>query len=90
MFYPKTREKIKIRFDPIPVEPDPPPFVCDVCGKEREYYQLLHKGEKKMCWDHMDRRTGIPTEARVAMDWRDHSQLCAIATIIGEIKNGSR
>ena len=82
------REKIKLVIRPTPLEPDPPPFVCDVCGIKREHFQAIHINKKAMCWFHRDRGVKLPLDARLSMDWKDHGQLTVISSLIGELKHG--
>ncbi len=80
--------KLKLDFKFDEPEPAPPPFVCDLCGIEREHWQAIHRGKLSMCWFHRDRGLQLPRDARLAMDFKDTGQLQVISSLIGELKHG--
>lgn len=84
------REKIKITIPLKEVEPDPPPFRCDVCGEETPYWLIKHSGEKKMCALHTRKNGPIPFRDRYQFNYNDFLQLDAIYSVIGAIQDEPR
>ena len=81
------REKIKLAIETLLAEPDPPPFVCDVCGEETPYWLVKHSGIMKMCALHTRKNGPIPARSRQEYNYRDYLQMDAIHSVIGAIQN---
>lgn len=77
------KPKIKIELKP---HVDPPPFICSVCGVEREYWLLMHNGKHKVCARHYCKPI-ISNQQMRDFSWKDTYQIQAASLIIKELKN---
>ncbi len=84
------RDKIKIVIEPTPIEPDLPPFICDVCGAETPYWLIKHSGKYKMCTMHTRKNSPVPARSRHEYNYSDYLQMDAIHSVIGAIQNERR
>jgi len=80
------REKIKLVVSITPVEPEPPPFKCCLCGVERDHWLLLHDGENKICSRHYAKPV-LSYKEMYDFKYRDSMQIQAASLIIKELKN---
>jgi hypothetical protein len=81
-----VRKKIKIDLGPIPKPP--PSFICDICGKKSEGWQLVHGGNRKMCEAHYMYFKKARYESD--MDLRDINSIDTIRTILAEIQSAGK
>ncbi len=84
------RQKIKIEFPVTPIEADPPPFICDVCGAETPYWLIKHSGKNKMCAMHTRKNGPVTAKQSHHYNYNDYLQMDAIHSVLGEIQNARR
>lgn len=80
------KQKLKLDLGVYKPEPDPPPFKCELCGVERDYFHLLHDGKYKICSRHYAKPV-ISHQAMRDYKYKDTSQIWAASLIIKELKN---
>lgn len=84
MNFPKR--KLNFDFDIGKPNPDPPPFICALCGKECGYWMKVHDGEKKICCTHYQSRPVIKHSISNTINFHDVMQINAASAVIKEIE----
>lgn len=82
MSFPKR--KLKLNFDIGKPNPDPPPFICALCGEERGYWTIIHNGKEKICALHYQVSPIIKRNLQINYD--DRLQINAAEAAIREIE----